>query len=132
MDRNDWLSSHDASTLERALGLLLGRMYGLQPAQPLSEVRTQSLICSGLVEEEGVATARGDVEGIQKRGSWGLPFVCDVTVPSYGVGSRCKEISRAIVLGSTMDEMNLGIACRGPRCWVDVQTAKVAPKVESF
>ena len=114
------LTTHDATTSTRGIGLLNSRVTSLQAVQTLTEGWAKPLVGLDSVDEESVSASLGLLQHVQESRAGRLALVRDVTVPSYGARAVGKVLVNSIVAGATVNQVNLREALGGARGWVDV------------
>ena len=147
------LTALDATPCHGAVGLLDGRVDGFEAVQAFLEGRAQTPIRLGRVGKQRVAARLRLVQHVEKGGSRRLLLVGHVRVPEDGAGTSPQEAVNGLVSGTSVDEVNFGVALRcsfsatcqpavlmdrftRPRAAVltrrrvDVVTAKIATKVQ--
>ena len=81
-----------------------------QAFEPFSECRTQALIRLRLVGEYGVAACIGYIESVQECRSRRLVLIRHIAVPGDTVRSVVEEGLEALILCTSMDQVNFGVA----------------------
>jgi len=110
MDRGDGVPPDSAPSVHSTGCLLITRVDRFETGQSLTERRRQSLVCCGLVREQGVATRLRDIQSVQESRPWRLVLIADIAVPGDRVGTVGQEVAERRVFSSTVDEVNFGIS----------------------
>ena len=126
------LPSLDAAPGRRCVDLLDARVCRLQSVEALLEERAEPLVRLNGIHEECVAARVWPVEQVEEGCPRGLLLVRHVRVPGGRARTSLKEGLVTLVLGTAVDEVDLGVSLRGARCRVNVVTPKVAAILEGL
>lgn len=132
MLRQNRIPTSNPPSSHTAAHLLNTRVYRTQAMQSLLELGRQPIVRLGHVPEQRVTTAGGSIQDIQERGARRLLLKSHIRVPNDRVGAGGQEFRATSVLGTTVHEVDFGVALGSAGGLVDVVTAKVAAQLQGL
>ncbi|KAH3666280.1 hypothetical protein OGAPHI_004469 [Ogataea philodendri] len=124
VDRLNSGLSLDTSLVSGVVGLVSRGVQNLQSIKQLLHGWRKSLVGLDGIKELGVTTNVG-LQHTEQGDSWGLVFVGNVGVPSDVVQLVGKGMFCLVLATSSKGDVELRVAKRGTRGWVDMQWAEL-------